>query len=219
MRFSKRQKQMRYYFLGIVGLYIGVLIILLFFMPGLSLVGREVNDEIQLYVVNDSVHAIREIDVSTNQGHVLLQIPLMLPQEEIEIPLRGLKGYVIVQAHAPFHSTTFRAISLSGTQGVNVSYETAISPTTQIGFASPVHVSVCNTGRIDLEQVLVEELHEDEFFAETNTKKQFSLDIGECEAVQFTLTPEKAGRTEIYFNINALDLSESFVRVIDISEG
>ena len=216
---TEKKKRIIAFFAGVFVLYSGMLVFFILFTPGLDLVEEKVGESIDIFVSNSSIHTIKEVRIETQEGRVLLSIPELKPGEKAAIPLQGLTDLVVLNAKAPFHASVSRSISLKGAKGLKLSYETSFQTIAFTGIKFSVFLNICNSGSINIEELVVEEQHKADFFSESRQSKKTALKIGECKKLEFQLSPTKVGETEIYFNIDTLGVSEKFSRKIEIREG
>ena len=134
------------------------LLYFLFFNTGLKL--NPVSDAQggQIVVLNDSVHAIRDITVvylKNNLQNPIGEIQLLLPHESKTFPLlpemADPNGSIMVLASAPFHLST-RSIVNTGNQGEGLlsSFQFSYPEFGYVGEPIEAVVNGCNTGSAPL---------------------------------------------------------------------
>ncbi len=214
----EQRKKAVTYFAGVFILYIAILVFLVFFTPGIEISEQQTPEGIEIFVANSSMHLIRELKVYTADGKELLTVEELKPREKVKVPLTGLSDLVVINASAPFHATISLSLSLRGTKGLKLVFETSYPSIALAGTKFTVFLDICNKGDIGVPEITIEEAHARDFFSEQKKTEKISLDRGQCRKIGFPLTPLKKGETEIYFNIKALGVSEEFKRTIKIEE-
>ena len=217
MDFPQQKKRITAYFGTAIGIYALILAFLMFYTPGLVLEEEQNGNETELFLSNDSLHSIKNITVTAGEKQVLF-LPELKPGEKKIIPLEQLKGVITIRANAAFHAETARTLSLSGTRGLSYSYESSYPKTAIAGEKFTASVKICNTGKIDIQEITIEETHSQDYFSENTQEQKASIPRGQCKTLEFQLTPKQKGRTEIYFNIKALDDIKTFFNTITIEE-
>jgi len=218
MTLPKYRKKAIAYFSAVLTVYLAILGFLLFFTPGLELLEKETTRTTEMFVLNTSIHLIRDVRVSTMDGKQLLALEKLKPAEKVQVPLAEVSDESVINAVAPFHASTSKKVSLKKPKGAKIGYETSYQNIALVGEKFTLFLDVCNTGDIDLEEVSIREKHAAEYFAEESMAKKTRMRMGQCEKIEFVFTPKKMGETEIYFNIEALDYKEEFKRKIKTVE-
>ena len=169
----------------------------LFFNAGLDIVTTAQTNNSTVRVVNNSVHAIRDITVAYVKGDVLTAIetiPILKPKEFREYPISSewvSGGRVILQASAPFHLTKQSIINniAGGVTNANITFQLSYSDTGFVG--SPVEIDIIGNSQEDHPIPLKAELT---FLNDSNLVsprvKDWVIAPGNDNNVSFSFTPQ-----------------------------
>ncbi len=77
-------------------------------------------------------------------------------------------------------------------------------------------LEMCNNQDFDRE-IIVEEIHSEEFFSGVTEAKNVSLGPDGCTSIDYTIVPLKEGATIIYFNVKVANNTEKLEKRIEIT--
>tara|TARA_Y100000310_G_scaffold327497_2_gene393976 strand:- start:9287 stop:9964 length:678 start_codon:yes stop_codon:yes gene_type:complete len=224
--FEKLKEQRRTIaFFAAIYLVFGIAFFYLMFMtPGLDFSQDETEEGVKIFVFNNSGHIIRGIEIETSLGEHVALVDGLAPREKQLLVLPELTGVVTLVARAPYHATATKSFSSVGggstgigTKDIKLDYKVTAPSLVFIDFNFVAEIELCNKGDA-LDEIVVAEEHGTTYFKENKLTKTIALDIGICETLPFTLTPSRAGKTKIYFNVNALSYSKQIEKEISIEE-
>lgn len=215
----KKQRRVLFVFAGTYLLFGAAFVYLLFMTPGLEFTQQESGGKVQVFLLNNSIHVVRDIEVETAEGEKIISVERLMPQQKALLPLKERTGTVNLVAKAPYHATATTSLSFSGTgeTEVKLEYKITIPTTVFVDFNFTAEIEVCNKGDV-VPEVKIEERHSAVYFKEDKGIATISLDAGACKKAYFTLTPAKAGDTKIYFNVKALSYSKQLETEITVKE-
>jgi len=217
----KRRRRTIIFFAAIYVLFGSAFIYLLFMTPGLDFAQQQVSDELEVFVLNNSMHIINNINVETNTEGKVLEVARLLPGEKKLIPIAEKTGTVGISASAPFHASISRDFLFqedgTGIGEGNVGIKTTMPSTVFTGIEFEAEIEICNAGNLEV-SLSVSEGHDSELLEGTTPAQDISIAAGNCEKAVFAMKALKTGKTKIYFNINALSFSKKVEREITIEE-
>lgn len=194
---------------------------LLLFTPGLEFSQEETEEgSLAVFIGNNSVHIINGIDIERQTGETVLEIERLLPGEKIQLDFSEESGAVSILAKAQYHNTVGADFSVTapGEKVPRISYQVIIPTLALVGTPFNAEIEACNDGEEIVEGLEFEQSHDAEFFEEKESVQMLSLAVGDCEKLEFLLTPIKKGTTKIYFKVKAQSYSKTFDRQIEITE-
>lgn len=210
------KKQNALFFLVVLAIFGAILVFLIFFTPGLSISVSGAGNEKFVAVANTSGHSIRGVSVAASDGTLLKKIAVLEPGQKEEILLEGFLGTVTIIASAPFHAEASTDVFFE-TPAVNISYKVQQQSLFFVGGKAKIVVDVCRKGALPKTISISESF--DETAVEAGQRTQvLDFNAGDCVSTDFLFTPKKAGAFEIFFNLNAENVSESFKRTINVTE-
>lgn len=200
----------------------GSLVYLLFLNTGLDIVMETGEKEVKVFLKNDSVHLIRDINISIQrQSGEILALPSvdqLKPGEKKEITLPELENEQIkIIAAAPFHAKVSKVVSIEKSRGAKINFEVITQSTAFTGVPFLASIRICNEAE-QIDDLKVDEMHSTGFFEERARTETVSLPKGECKKLDFTLTPKMAGAATIYFKLSAANVSRELEQKITIVE-
>lgn len=210
-------------FFGLIYLIFGAFMLyLLFFNTGLDIVAETSEKEIKVFLQNNSVHLIRDINVllERENGETLLidSIKALKPREKIQVQLPSIeKEKVTIIAIAPFHARISKDISIERTKGAKLNFEIAMQSTAFVEIQTSIALKVCNQGDT-INDLKIVEVHSPDFFEEQAKTDTVAIPENECKKIDYALTPKKTGQTTIYFKFTALNVNQELERSITIME-
>ena len=220
----EQRKKLALVVFGAIYLVFGmILIYTLFFNVGLALDEKYDAEKQEKVVVfrNMTSRDIKDVTVSyideLGNKKELKKIPLAFPGQEIEIDIAGIdaKDDALLVVEAPFHLTVDRRVALKASRSglaYNLQFPGLVIAKTPLLF----ELEMCNNLEIARE-IIVEEIHSEEYFAEITEAKNVALDPNGCITIDYTLVPLKEGSTVIYFNVKVANNTEKLEKKIDIT--
>lgn len=154
MDFSARRANVFRVMLVVYGVFGIALIYFLFFNSGLTIALAPESDGSTILVVNDSVHAIRDVSIVYVKGgekHAIEVVPLLLPREFKTIALAPTMadntGQVELQVMAPFHLSSRALIPVGNPtpDDGQITFQFSYPPVGYVGELVEVIASGCNT--------------------------------------------------------------------------
>ena len=217
----KEQRRVLVFFAFVYLVFGSAFFYLLFMTPGLDFVQEKTEKTVEVYLVNNSLHLIHSVEV-TKDGEPILFVERLTPKERVGVPVEDGGETINLSANAPYHAKVTRTFSIVRTglpddNPAELTFRVTMPSLGFVDFGFDANIEVCNQGK-ELDNVLVEESHEEEFFEERNKSESFALQTGECKTASFPLTPAKTGTTKIYFKVKALSYSRETEREIKIEE-
>jgi hypothetical protein len=216
----RRQRRAIVFFAATYVLFGSAFFYLLFLTPGLDFVQEKADSGITVFLFNNSSHIIHDIRVETGTGEQVLLVESLNPKERALLPMEGRTGAVKLVAKAPFHATATKVFSFvegNGGEEVKMGYKVTTPSLVFVDFNFVAEIEVCNQGDT-LPKVSIVEIHGKTLFKEERRTETVSLEAGECKKIGFTLTPTRAAKTKIYFNVKALSYSKQIEKEITIEE-
>ena len=210
------KKQNALFFLVVLAIFGAILVFLVFFTPGLSVSVYGSGNEKFVVVANTSGHSIRDVSVAASDGKLLKKIGALEPGQKQEMPLEGFMGTVTIVASAPFHATASTDVFFE-TPAVNISYKIQQQSLFFVGGKAKIVIEVCRQGALP-KTVSVSESFDEAAVEASQRKQVLDFNAGGCVSTDFLFTPKKPGAFEIFFNLNAENVSESFKRTINVNE-
>ncbi len=215
-------------FVAVLLCFAVIITYLLFFNQGLEL-EHDYNIDTKIIVItvkNNSIHTIREINISyttmDGQTKEVAKIEKLESRETKNIEIQKenwMKGFIDVTADALFHQpATKRVIVNEAETQASLSYSITAPEYAFIGFEYPLKIKICNSESKNPINLELSEEHSEEFFEQENTTQKTSIEPGKCSELTYEFIPNKIGETEIYFNIEAGSYSKSFSQRLSVEE-
>lgn len=196
---------------GFIGFSVGYL---LFFTPGLSFEQVGIGESAKVFLDNNSVHPIRDINVMTKDGKIFMQLKELKAGEKVEIELESLENVSEIIAVAPYHAQASKFLeNLSTERGIR--YELSYPP---IAFKEVEFAAIVTLCSAESKEAVVEESHDKKFFSQNFENRAVSIPEGKCANAEFKFTPISDGKTEILFNIKSSNFNQAISKEIDVRE-
>ena len=219
----EQKKKLAIVVFGAIYLVFGlILIYMLFFNVGLALDEKyDVEKGAKaVFFKNIGSRDIRDVTISyideAGNKKELEKIPLAVPGQENELDIIGItaQNEVVILVEAPFHLSVEKKVALSASSiGLvyNLQFPSLVIAKSPLMFK----LEMCNNLDFDRE-IIVEEIHSEEFFSEVTEAKNVSLGPDGCTSIDYTIVPLKEGSTVIYFNVKVANNTEKIERKIEI---
>ncbi len=196
MDFSARRSHVFRVMIAMYAVFGFALIYFLFFNTGLMIALSPQGSGNEVLVLNDSVHAIRDVSivyVKDGQRQAVEVIPLLLPRESKSIVLTpdmvDASNQVELQAMAPFHLTTRALIPVGNPSQDNgqVTFQFSYPALGYVNQPIEVIVSGCNTSSSPQQLQLAMELSSHP--AWTPSPVDWSIPANDCSSTDISFTP------------------------------
>jgi hypothetical protein len=155
MDYSARRSHVVRVMIAVYAVFGFALIYFLFFNTGLQLTASPDRGSDSVVLVNDSVHAIRDISVvyvKAGQREALENVALLLPGESKTLELNpgmveSSTGYIELQVMAPFHLTTRAVVPVGNpsTDDGQITFQFSYPSIGYVGQSVEAIVTGCNT--------------------------------------------------------------------------
>lgn len=186
------------------------MIYLLFFNAGLGFVGD--NEDKRVFVVNNSFHSIKEIEIYLGDEKIDV-IDMLKSKEQKEIELHGETGRILLTAKALFHIPV-ESVFYFPEVFPSVDYTPKIQENITTGSVIDASLNVCSKEKTT-SNFEVSILVDKDYFESTEGKKVTELKAGECKDIIFKLKPLKQGVAVISFKFfseeNSLEIKKNVV--------
>ena len=178
-----------------------------------------------LVIGNKSSHLIYNIAIGytleDGTRKEITKIFKLAPGDQENVSLMDLPSsleMVDIYAEAPFHVPVLKKTALKSARAIQLQIKLSGASTGFVKMPLPLSLEVCNQGD-PVSNIVIEESHDATFFTQSSEPKEIeTLIFEECETIMFTFTPDKAGQTKIYFNINAYDTTQRVEKDIFVEE-
>ncbi len=190
-----------------------ILVFLLFLNFGLEFEKEQVGNKTVVFVSNNSVHLIKDVNVFANDK-LIKTVSELEPRQKIEIVLPK-ENFIKLRAEAPFHITATAEIGLSTSQISPLTFKTSYPNPIIKNQKFEFKLIICNQSDNSL-NAKIKENHDIFLFKEGGKTNILSIQANACKTQTYELTPLKKGKMLIFFNINAQEFVDGFEAEIEV---
>ncbi|MCX6802440.1 MAG: hypothetical protein NT067_05020 [Candidatus Diapherotrites archaeon] len=207
---KRRQRAIVGFFL-IYLTFVGMLVALLLFTPGLEL--RE--EQGKVFVKNNSVHVVKDIKVELSDNTPIDCIAQLGPGSSKELYVPDTKRPAKIIAFAPFHATVEKTLLPLGTESLELSHKITYATPVAKGKEFTIKLELCSENA-DI-SISITESHEQRFFKEKSQTRLMVVGKGKCRAAEFQLTPQETGTASVSFALEAENYSKTIIEEIKVN--